>query len=428
VHSRGLVETVVRPPAKCGQAEDTEANSANLEPKLDAHRIQQPLARIDAACAANGGARTLFINGKFTAQHTTGVQRMAWNLLDALDEHLAASPSSDARPAVLLVPKGVATPTYRHIETQELGGPAMPLHLWEQCMLPLAARGGLLLNLSGSAPLLGHRQVCFLHDAAVFDRPDAYSATFRLWYRTLFWLLARRRVTLLTVSAFSQRRLAERLGVVTSRIGIVPGGGEHLVRVTPDASVLARLGLEPGRYLMAVGSANPNKNLDALKTAFHGLSPGRGIKLVLVGSADPRVFANRPDTSDDCKMAGVVQAGRLDDGQLKALYQHAIGLVFPSLYEGFGLPPLEAMSCGCPVAASNSAAIPEICGDAALYFDPGSIEQIAAAMQRLLDDEPLREHLRSAGAERLQHFRWDLSASSLQSHLQSALADSQVTP
>jgi glycosyltransferase involved in cell wall biosynthesis len=400
----------------------------NFEPTLDARKLQQPLAHSNCSFAANCGVRTLFVNGKFTAQRTTGVQRMARNLLDALDEHLAENASSASKRVVLLFPKGAERPIYRHIETQELGSRAVPLHLWEQCMLPLATRSGLLLNLSGSAPLLARKQACLIHDAAVFDRPGAYSATFRLWYRTLFWLLSRRQVTLLTVSAFSQQRLAERLGIMASQIGVVPGGAEHLARVTPDASVLAKLGLEPNRYLMAVGSANPNKNFDALRAAFHRVSIGRDVKLVLVGSANPRVFAGRPTTTGAAMMSSIVQAGRLDDGQLKALYQHATGLVFPSLYEGFGLPPLEAMSCGCPVAASDAAAIPEICGDAALYFDPASVEQMAAAMQSLLDDAPLRERLRRAGAQRLQRFRWDLAANSLQSYLQSALAESRAAP
>ena len=106
--------------------------------------------------------------------------------------------------------------------------------------------------------------------------------------------------------------------------------------------------------------------------------------------------------------------------RLKALYEHAAGLVFPSLYEGFGLPPLEAMACGCPVAASSSASIPEVCSDAVIYFDPLSIEDMTNAMQRLLDDEPLRERLRANGAAHWRQFRWERSAAWLMQQLTAA--------
>jgi hypothetical protein len=160
---------------------------------------------------------TLFINGKFTLQPCTGVQRVARNLLCALDTRLAglaglaAAQHRQTARAVLLLPHGASAPTLRHIETLVVGHRAMPLHWWEQCQLPLAARGGLLLNLSGSAPLLARRQVCMLHDAAVFDHAASYTAAFRYWYQALFWLLARRETRLLTVSAFSRLRLSQRL-------------------------------------------------------------------------------------------------------------------------------------------------------------------------------------------------------------------------
>jgi glycosyltransferase involved in cell wall biosynthesis len=363
---------------------------------------------------------TLYINGKFTAQRTTGVQRVAQNLLQALDAVLLPIDADPPIRTVILLPRDAPEPSLKHIEVSRLG-PRLPLHLWEQCLLPLAAHGGLLLNLSGSAPLLARRQVCLMHDAAVFDCPQAYARAFRLWYRTLFRLLPRLGAMLLTVSEFSRQRLALRLGIAASRLGVVPDGGDHLRDVVADASVLGRLGVEPGSYFVAVGSANPNKNLDVLCAAFGRLRAGQGVKLVIVGAADARVFADcTPATGSGA--ANIVAAGPIDDGALKALYQHATALIFPSLYEGFGLPPLEAMSCGCPVAASNAAAIPEVCGDAALYFDPASTAQIIIAMQRLLDEPALRERLRRAGALRVQRYTWDGSAQLLQGFLRAALA------
>ena len=116
----------------------------------------------------------------------------------------------------------------------------------------------------------------------------------------------------------------------------------------------------------------------------------------------------------------------MSDEELKALYQSALGLVFPSVYEGFGLPPLEAMNCGCPVAASNAASIPEVCGDAALYFDPHAPSAIGVAMLRLFDEPELRQQLRTRGARRAQAFSWEAAARVLMNHLDPAAAGVQA--
>ncbi|MBL8349989.1 MAG: glycosyltransferase family 4 protein [Burkholderiaceae bacterium] len=360
---------------------------------------------------------TLYINGKFTAQRVTGVQRVAVNQVLAIDRCLGRSETAWPVEVVLLVPPGAPPLALQRIAVSEVGDRRLPLHLWEQILLPFAARRGVLLNLAGAAPLLAARQACLLHDAVVFDRPHAYTAAFRLWYRAMFRLLPRRRASLLTVSSFSRERLALHLNVPPSSFAVVPNGGGHLRSVEGDASVLVRLGLTNGGYFLAVGSRNPNKNFRTLQQAFVDL-PSRDVRLVLVGGDEERVFAK--DTAADRSDERIVRAGPLADAELKALYQHAVGLVFPSRYEGFGLPPVEAMDCGCPVLASNAAAIPEVCGEAALYFDPASASQMTAAMQRVLDEPALRERLVRAGTERVRCFDWDRSALALLSHLDSA--------
>jgi glycosyltransferase involved in cell wall biosynthesis len=401
------------------------SSDQGLVPSFQPHGLWESAAFRPDAAAGAPSVGTLYINGKFAAQRTTGVQRVARNLLIGLDEYLGTNPSCLPGRVVLLLPHGAQAPALRRIESRQLGANGLRLSIWEQRELPQAARTGVLMNLSGSAPLLARRQVCLLHDAAVFDRPQAYAAAFRYWYRFLFRSLARRDARLLTVSAFSRQRLAAQLGIPASVIGLVPGGGEHLSAIAPDPAALARHGLESGRYLLAVGSANVNKNFDLLQAAFSTLPASCGAKLVIVGRADARVFAGWPArTAADAGF--VVRAGAVDDATLKALYQHAAGLVFPSLYEGFGLPPLEAMSCACPVAASSAAAIPEVCGDAVLYFDPNSVDQMAGAMQRLLDDVALRDRLRRAGAERVARFSWHAAARALVGHLQTALAADRV--
>ena len=209
----------------------------------------------------------LFINGKFTVQSTTGVQRFACNLVQALDELQAPG----AGRCMLLVPAGAGSMPLNNIMQRQIGLPGLPLHLWEQIVLPLASRDGLLVSLAGSAPAAARRQVAVLHDAAVFDRPEAYTRAFVGWYRWLFQHLAARAEQLLTVSDFSRQRLAASLGVDPSRLGLVPNGANHLDSVSPDESVLQHHQLQADRYLLAVSSENANKNLPALMSAFASL-------------------------------------------------------------------------------------------------------------------------------------------------------------
>lgn len=353
----------------------------------------------------------IFINGKFLAQPITGVQRYALQIVEQLDALLEQELWATSVPIVLLVPsQRVETlPTLRRIAIREV--PSGRLHAWEQLHLPRAARGGTLLNLAGSAPLLKLQQICTFHDTAVFDFPEAYSRAFTLWYRLLFkaqGILSRR---LLTVSEFSRSRLSQHLGVSPDKIGVVPGAADHMAAQAPDASVLGRFNLRRGDYLLAVGSANPTKNFPRLIQAF-GQVPDPNAQLVVVGGSNNAVFAASADhgVEEDTR---IVRTGRLSDAELKSLYMHARAYVFPSLYEGFGLPPIEAMLCGCPVLAAHAASIPEICGPAAGYFDPFSLASMRDAMSRALRDDAWLTTLRVAGAERAKRFSWQLSATGL---------------
>lgn len=366
--------------------------------------------------------KTIFINGKFTAQRTTGVQRTAGCIVAALDGLLGAEPVARAIRWVLLCPPNATAPVLRNIECRQVGRAAPSLHVWEQIMLPIAARGALLVNLAGSAPLLKRPQVCTFHDAAVFDFPQAHTAAFLAWYRFLMRRVGRTAPLLLTVSEFSRRRLVDRLGIASNRVAVLHGSGGHMLAVDAEAGAVERLGLRPGSYFVAVASANPVKNFATLLDAFARLPDRFDGRLVIIGGTNDKVFAGR-DRGDRAEDARIVRVGTVSDAELKALYQAALALVFPSVYEGFGLPPLEAMACGCPVLASNAASIPEVCGDAALYFDPHAPEAIAAAMMRLHDEPELRAQLRERGVRRARLFSWQAAARVLMEQLdQSALA------
>ena len=368
----------------------------------------------------------IYINGKFLAQSLTGVQRFAQQTLAAVDDLLASGEWRSTSPLVLLVPKGrtINLPRYRCIEIREL--PAGRLHAWEQFRLPFAARGAPLLNLSGSAPLFKLRQICTFHDTAVFDVPGAYSGLFVAWYRLLFQVQGRASRRLLTVSRFSRERLTHHLGLPADRIGIVPGAADHMRQLGDEPEVLERLGVAPGRYFLAVGSATPTKNFGRLAEAFAGLLDDE-MRLVVVGGANPAVFADTTNSVQDDHR--IVRAGRLSDEALKTLYSQARAYVFPSIYEGFGLPPVEAMHCGTPVIAARAASIPEVCGDAAGYFDPLSLADIRASLHRAWHDDVWLDTLRAAGAHQAERFTWRNSALALMAELaRLGLAEANVNP
>ena len=348
---------------------------------------------------------TVFINGKFTAQRTTGVQRVASQLVLALDRLLEGSPAE----WVLLCPAEGVAPPLVSIQLRTVGVPGLPLHVWEQLVLPWAAREGLLINLAGAAPAFARRQWALLHDAAIFDHPEAYAPAFVAWYRWLFHRLARHAERLFTVSAFSRGRLARSLGIAEQRFTLICNGADHLAAVQPDDTVLHAHGLLKRPFLLAVGSANPTKNMAALMEALT-LLQRPDLRLVIVGSSNELVFAGMQAAPDP---QGVLRLGHQSDAALKALYRAAQAFVFPSTYEGFGLPPLEAMAEGCPVAVAWVAALPEVCGDGALPFDPHSPHAIAEALRRLLDDQALRSALQLAGRIRAARFSWDRSAALL---------------
>lgn len=349
------------------------------------------------------------INGRFLTQGMTGVQRFATEITAAAD----ALAGRGEWPAVrLLRPPGTRDAGLRTLRAEPVG--TRSGQAWEQLDLPRALGGDVLVNLGNTAPILtGARQAVVIHDAGAFDTPESYSFTFRTWYRLLQRVLARRGARILTVSEFSRGRIAAALGVDAASIAVLPEGGEHILRVAADGAVLAKHGLAPARYALVVGNPAAHKNLAALTAAAEVL--GRhGLTLAVAGAADPAVF--RAGGGAAAQAARVL--GRVTDAELRALYENALCLVFPSRYEGFGLPPLEAMTCGCAVVAAHAGAVPEVCGQAALYFDAAQPATLAEALDRIVTEEGLREGLRSAGLARATAFTWERAARKLLARVQ----------
>ncbi|MBK1659264.1 glycosyltransferase family 4 protein [Paracraurococcus ruber] len=337
------------------------------------------------------------VNGRFLAQRVTGVQRFAGEVARQFDAMAAEGLLPGAR---LLRPPGGPPSPFPHLREEVFG--RLPGQGWEQAELPRRLGGDVLVSLGNTAPLLaGRRQAVVIHDAGAFDTPESYSLAFRSWYRALHLALPRAGARLVTVSEFSRGRIAHHLRLPEERIGVMPEGAEHILRAPADAAVLARHGLAPGGYALVVGNPAAHKNLAALADCA-GLLQARGLVMAVVGAADPNVFRAGGAASGP----GVAALGRVSDAELRALYEAARCLLFPSRYEGFGLPPLEAMACGCPVIAARAGAVPEVCHDAAIWFGQENGQDLPAMLVRLLEEEGLSDTLRARGLARAARFTW----------------------
>jgi glycosyltransferase involved in cell wall biosynthesis len=350
--------------------------------------------------------RELFINGRFLVQPLSGVQRFA-------SEMTAVLQRIHDGPTTVLVPNG----SYTGQQAMRTAGRRRG-HAWEQLELPRHIGNGILLNLGNTGPLLVRRQVVVVHDAGVFGAPGSYSWKFRNGYKLAQHCLARTAAQIVTVSAFSQVEIARYLGIGADRVAVISEGADHMDSIVAEPDILSVNGLAQGRFVLVVGNLAPHKNLAALGELALGLAQ-RNIPLVVTGGFPSAVFQSDGAT-------GLPQParylGRVSDGALKALYQAAACFVFPSLYEGFGLPAVEAMASSCPVVVADIPALRETCGDAVQYCDPTSPSDIAAQVFRVIDDDNLRDRLRRAGHHKAGEFTWDKAGRKLDKVLKAVAA------
>lgn len=289
--------------------------------------------------------------------------------------------------------------------------------LGEQALLPrLAAREGVQLvhSLASTAPARGRfRRVVTIHDLIYARFPEAHAGVRDLGMRVLVPLAARRSDRVIAISQSTRADIVQLLGTPAAKIDVVPQGFglSASEAFTPERELRDRLGLGERRVLLSLSAKRPHKNLLALIDAVARIPAERRPLLVLPGyptwhEADLRERASVLGVERDVRLLGW-----LPSEQLEGLWRIAAAFVYPSLYEGFGLPVLEAMARGVPVACSNASSLPEVAGDAALLFDPHDQAAIVAAIERLLGDARDAKRLHERGLARTKLFSWERTAS-----------------
>jgi glycosyltransferase involved in cell wall biosynthesis len=283
-------------------------------------------------------------------------------------------------------------------------------HVWEQTVLPVRARGHLLWSPAGTGPVFCGNQIVTVHDIAPLDCPEGYSPAFRRWYGYLWRRLLPRARALVSVSEFTKRRIVEEFGLPADSIHVTPLGVDHS-RFFPQApakvEALRRKLALPETFALFVGAVSARKNIVRLLDAWRQcqlagthlvIAGGSGMNHVLAGTNLPALAPN------------TLLLGKIADEDLPTLLTAARVFVYPSLYEGFGLPPLEAMACGTPCVVANVSALPEVTGDAALHVDPLDVSDIGGSLGKLLSDSATHEQLRIKGLKHAATYTWDNTA------------------
>jgi glycosyltransferase involved in cell wall biosynthesis len=289
--------------------------------------------------------------------------------------------------------------------------------LGEQLLLaPLSARAGvdLLHSLASTAPFWGAaRRVTTVHDLIYARFPEAHAGLREKGMRVLVPRGARRSARVIVDSESTRADVTSLLGIAAERIDVVPLGLGAVRRVAPlpEAEVRERLRLAGRDVVLSLSAKRPHKNLLVLIGALARIEHAKRPVLVLPGyatahEAELRARAGALGVADDVRFPAWVS-----EPELEGLWDLARVFVYPSLYEGFGMPVLEAMARGVPVTCSNASSLPEVAGEAALLFDPNDETAIATALRRLLDDGALAADMRERGLERVKQFSWQRTAS-----------------
>ncbi len=344
----------------------------------------------------------LVVNCRFLSQKITGTQKFASEICKELkkqDENIVFL----SNPNILqkdiadeLDVKIIGAKSYRWFKFFKLPSGL----LWEQLILPFYIKknypNATLLNLINLAPVLYENNAVVLHDVAFKKYPEFYKKIFLFVYNTLVPVILRRAKKVFTVSEFSKSEIVKFFKINDKKIDVIYNAINNSEKV--------KINNKKDKYILAVGSLEPRKNISKL---IEVLSKEEDIKLIIVGEQNSKVFTG----NTNIKVSGNIKfTGYVDYNKLESLYQNATAFIYPSLYEGFGIPPLEAQSFGVPVIVSDITVFHEVYDDSVLYVDPYCSEDMLKGIKNIMSDEDLQHSLIEKGYKNIKKYSWDKSA------------------
>ena len=343
----------------------------------------------------------IIVNARFLTQPITGVQRFAIEISLRLKKELGEK-------IMFVSPKEIIqNELAKELQVNTIGYTTS--HLWEQIELPLYLKkkgSPLLLNFCNTAPLLYKNKISTIHDIAFEVYPETYSKTFLNVYRFLIPKICKNSKKIITVSDFSKQEIIKYYKTKTDKIQVIYNA------VNDGFIYNENIELKNQKYFLAVSSLNYRKNLPFVLDSFiEFIKDCPDYKLYLIGGMDTKSFS-KLNLSKYTNHPNIIFLGRVSDEDLILYYSNAVAFIYPSLYEGFGIPPLEAQKCGTPVILSNLSCFPEIFGQSVLYCDVDNINSLVKQMNLILEKE-LRDNIKKLGEENEKKYNWDLSANCL---------------
>jgi glycosyltransferase involved in cell wall biosynthesis len=397
------------------QANQVLANSQEIK------SLKLPIYRSGKTVSTNESRKLrIGINASMLDLKPTGVGIFTYNLINHMHRQLMQddsreltifSPTSemlDAGLRIAKVPKQVQASEFPRTS-------AISRLAWNQLVYPLVARKmDVLLNPSTHGHLWGGLQILTIHDLISLRYPDISPHQHLYFKKILPWMI-RKSTGIITVSEFTRQDVIRQFSVPPEKVHVVENGFDRKQFFPKPLSgiILKHFGIKD--YILAIGPTYPHKNFETLINAFALLSPEkrRQHPLLIAGGRATYVDYLKKISADAGLTADIHFAGYVPQELMPALYREAQLLVFPSLYEGFGIPLLEAMACGCPIVCSNISSMPEICQDAAFYVDPLQVTSIHEGINRLISEESLRRFYSVRGIQRASYYSWERAASEM---------------
>lgn len=333
----------------------------------------------------------IYINGKFLKQRITGVQRFAYEITKILLKNF--------KNYYIVVPKNCHFDKIEFPKEQIIFIGSGNINYWEQVCLPYflkEQKNPLLLCLTGLGPFFYKNKILTIHDLSFWEHPDWFSYKYFIPYRLLTPISAKYSLKILTVSNFSKKVIVEKLKKKDYEIDVVYNGVNNCKCFIKSQ--------EKKKYILSVGSVEPRKNIERLIRSFVKWNNSE-YQLLIIGGNHKSFRKVNAIASDNIKFLGYVS-----EEALHAYYSEAELFVYPSLYEGFGIPPLEAMIHGTPVITSNTTSLPEVCSDSVIYVDPKSEDSFINAFEQLAKNKKLQNELILKGFENVKRFSWHKSA------------------